>query len=117
MTTKIELPSNPVLKPPRKADPTRYMIRTRDAGVFMARIDVFDPKTGEARLLDARRIWYWSGAATLSELAVEGTVDAGNCKFPVAVERMTVLGVIEVATMTERAAKSIDDVPIWTADP
>lgn len=46
------------------------MVRTYSAGVFLGTVAARDGK--EVTLTNARRIWYWDGAATLSQLATEG---------------------------------------------
>ena len=58
----------------------RYVIvRTYSAGVFAG---VFESRKGqEVVLTDARRIWYWKGAASLSQLAMEGTRDPVAVSF------------------------------------
>ena len=62
----------------------RYVIvRTYSAGVFAGYL--VSRKGKEVVLRDARRIWYWTGAATLSELAMRGTKSPGTCKFPCSV--------------------------------
>ena len=88
------------------------MIRTEEAGVFYGRIEAIDEDI--AHLLDARRVWYWSGASTLSELATEGTSSPDKCKFPCAVPSVTLHGVIEEIPMTKKAKESLDRVAIWT---
>jgi hypothetical protein len=87
------------------------IVRTYSAGVFAGILASRDGK--EAIVKDARRIWYWSGAASLSQLAVDGTSEPNHCKFPVAVEEVLLTEVIEVIPCTERAEKSIREVPIW----
>ena len=88
------------------------IVRTESAGVFAGYVA---KRTGsEAELVDSRRIWYWSGAASLSELAIRGTSDPGNCKFPCEVAKHVVLGVIEVIPCTAEAVKSIKGVKEWT---
>lgn len=90
-----------------------YVIaRTYSAGVFAGYLKERNGK--EAMLLNARRIWYWSGAASLSELAVSGTSTPSRCKFPVAVPQVELTEVIEVLRVTETAKKSIESVPVWT---
>jgi hypothetical protein len=91
---------------------TRSIIRTARAGVFFAQVKSF--KNGTAHLENSRRIWYWSGAASLSELAMRGTSDPANCKFPIAMKTQIVTEVIEIIQVTPEAAKSIDAVAIWT---
>lgn len=56
------------------------MVRTYSAGVFAGTLA--ERKGKEARLTDARRIWYWRGAASLSELATKGPATPKECKFP-----------------------------------
>ena len=70
-------------------------------------------KGTEAKLKDSRRLWYWSGAASLSQLAVEGTKKPSECKFPIAMPEQEVLGVLEVIPMTIAAEKSLKGVPLW----
>jgi len=90
----------------------RHVIaRTYSAGVFAGVLKSRDGK--EAVLTDARRIWYWDGAASLSQLAVEGTSKPGQCKFPIAVPEVLLTEVIEMIPTTEQAQKSIADVPVW----
>lgn len=91
----------------------RQIVRTLSAGVFFARVE--SRQGDEAVLTDSRRLWYWSGAASLSEMAVSGVSKPEACKFPEPVARETVLGVIEILDVTEVAAATLDSVPIWTA--
>ena len=59
------------------------IIRTRSAGVFAGVLKKYEKQT--ATLTNARRLWYWSGAASLSQLSVDGVSKPNECKFPVAV--------------------------------
>jgi hypothetical protein len=90
-----------------------YIIRCDRAGVFFGHIK---ERTGsEATLTDVRRLWYWDGAASLSQMAVEGVKNPMNCKFTVTVPEMTVLGVIEIIPCSDKAAECILGVPEWKA--
>ena len=95
-------------------DGKKYVIvRTQSAGVFAGYLE---SRTGqEVVMLDARRIWYWSGSSSLSELATKGTSKPMECKFPIAVSRVELLQAIEILDVTEEARKSIEDVPVWTS--
>lgn len=90
----------------------RYcMVRTYSAGVFAGTIKERD---GEEILLnDARRIWYWDGAASLSQLAATGTSKPNNCKFPAEVAEVLLRGVVEIIPITDEARASIASVPVW----
>jgi len=89
----------------------KYIIRCDRAGVFFASIK--ERRGDEADLTDCRRLWYWSGAASLSQLAVDGVTDPEDCKFTVTVPEMTVMGVIEIIPCTQEAVESIDGVREW----
>ena len=88
------------------------MVRTFSAGVFAGYLESRNGK--EAVLRNARRIWYWEGAASVSELATRGTSRPGNCKFPVAVDKVILTEVVEIIPITAEAKASIDGVPVWT---
>jgi len=87
------------------------IVRTYSAGVFAG--NFVSRKGQEVVLSDARRLWYWDGAASLSQLAVNGTSKPENCKFPTAVSRVELLQAIEILDVTPEAEKSIKGVPEW----
>ena len=93
-------------------DGMRYVIcRTNSAGVFAGYIE---SRTGqEVVMRNARRIYYWDGAASLSQLATDGTSKPQNCKFPCAVDRVELLQAIEILDCTQKAKDSIEKVTIW----
>ena len=99
-----------------KMEPTlegkKYVIvRTQSAGVFAGYLD---SRTGqEVVLLKARRLWYWDGAASLSQLAIDGVSKPKSCKFPEEVSKVELLQAIEILDVTDGAKKSIAGVPIW----
>jgi len=90
-----------------------HIVRTYSAGVFAGYIEKREGK--EVTIRDARRLWYWNGAASLSQLAMSGTSKPGGCKFPQTVDRLLVLEAIEILECTEEARKSIQGVPVWKA--
>lgn len=87
------------------------MVRTQNAGVFAGYIE--KREGSEVKLRNARRIWYWEGAATLSQLAMQGTSKPEACKFPCEVMEVTLLGVIEIIPCTTQAKESIEGVEVW----
>jgi hypothetical protein len=89
-----------------------YVIaRTYSAGVFAGEMGERNGK--ELTLCNARRIWYWDGAASLSQLAQTGTTKPENCKFPESVKEVLLTEVIEILSVTDQARKSIEGVKIW----
>jgi hypothetical protein len=87
------------------------IIRTYSAGVHAGYLKSRNGK--EVELLHARRIWYWEGAASLSQLATDGTRKPDKCKFPCEVSRIELTEAIEVLECTEKAKESIKNVKIW----
>ena len=87
------------------------IVRTFSAGVFAGTL--VSRKGKEVQLSDARRLWYWAGAASLSQLAVDGTSKPTQCKFPVAVPEITLTEAIEILIVTPKAKASIGRVPVW----
>ena len=90
----------------------KYVIaRTYSAGVFAGYLESRNGR--EVVMRDARRIWYWEGANSLSQLAIDGTKCPDKCKFPEAVEQVLLLQAIEILRVSPTAEKSIREVPIW----
>jgi len=90
----------------------RYcMVRTNSAGVFAGTVESRNGK--EVVLSNARRIWYWDGAASLSQLATSGTSKPKNCKFPEPVPEVMLTEAVEIIPITDVAKALIESVPIW----
>ena len=87
------------------------IVRTFSAGVFLGTVKERNGK--EVLLTNARRIWYWDGAASLSQLATDGTSKPENCKFPAPVAEVLLTEAIEIIPSTEAAIASIEAVPVW----
>jgi len=88
-----------------------FIIRTYSAGVHAGELV---SKDGDTTVLkNARRLYYWDGAATLSQLAMEGVSKPENCKFPCEVTEIELLGTIERIPCTKKAIESIKGVTIW----
>jgi hypothetical protein len=89
------------------------VVRTYSAGCFAGFLE--SRKGKEVTLRNARRLWYWEGAASLSQLAMEGVSKPQHCKFPCPVDSITLTEAIEIIDATENARKSIEEVPVWKA--
>ena len=93
--------------------PLYQIVRTVSAGVFAG--EVVKRKGQEVTMRNARRLWYWRGAASLSQLAMEGVSKPNECRFPRAVDRVELLQAIEIIDVTAEARRSIEAVPVWQA--
>ena len=96
------------------AKPSDYkIVRTQSAGVFAGYIESRNGQ--EVVMRDVRRLWYWEGAASLSQLAADGTSKPAKCKFPIVVDRVELMQAIEILDVTQTAQASIASVPVWKA--
>ena len=89
----------------------KFIVRCDRAGAFYGEIEERNGR--EIKMRNARCLWYWDGAATLLQLAAEGTTNPGNCKFTMNVDSLEVLDAIEIIPCTDRAIKSIEAVKEW----
>lgn len=87
------------------------IVRTYSAGVFAGTLKSREGR--EVVLTNARRLWYWKGAASLSQLSVDGVKYPDECKFPCEVPEVTLLEAIEILPVSEKAKASIASVPVW----
>lgn len=87
------------------------LVRTYSAGVHVG--ELVSRQGKEVLLKNARRIWYWAGAASLSQLAMEGTSEPDKCKLPCEVAEIILTEAIEIIPCTLKAQKSIKGVEVW----
>lgn len=90
---------------------TYYIVRCDRAGVFAGHIKSREGR--EVVLTDVRRLWYWAGAASLSQMAIDGVKKPRECKFTVTAPEIIVLDAIEILVCSDKAEKSIREVPEW----
>lgn len=86
------------------------LIRTYSAGVHFGELKSRDWK--EVVLLNARRLWAWVGACSLSQVAADG-VKIAESKISVKVPEITLTEAIEIIPMSKTAAKMMMEAPEW----
>lgn len=93
----------------------KVIIRSYGAGVFFGTLaeaqQTEDKWTVE--LKDARRLWKWDGACSITQLAVDGTKKPYGCRFTITESSVVVSSVIEIHECTEKAIESIESVEAW----
>ena len=89
----------------------KVIVRGDRSGVFYGTLAERDGR--EVTLTECRRIWYWDGAASISQLDAEGSKAPQNCKFTVAVDEIVILDAIEIIPCTGESIKSIEGVKVW----
>lgn len=89
------------------------IVRGRNSGVFWG--EVVSVSATVVKLKNCRRIWYWDGAATLSEMAINGVKRPENCKIPAATAEHYIFDACEIIPTTTTADRALAGVKIWTA--
>ena len=87
------------------------MIRTYSAGVHYGYLKSRNGK--EVELINSVRLWQWSGAASISQLSIEGTTKPNDCKFAIEVPYLILTEAIEIIDITEKAAINLNSVKKW----
>lgn len=92
----------------------KYVLARGDySGLFAGTL--VSHKKGLTELVNARRIWYWDGAASDCQIAKEGVKRPENCKFTVTVDSILLTDVIEIIPATKEAEDCIKKVAEWRA--
>ena len=93
----------------------KVIIRSYGAGVFFGTLNEAEPTEDKwtVELLDCRRLWKWTGACSITQLAVDGTKDPQNCNFTITEKSIVVSSVIEIHPCTEQSIISIEAVREW----
>ena len=89
----------------------KVIVRGDRSGVFFGTLAEKDGR--EVMLTNCRRLWYWDGAASISQLAVDGTTAPENCKFTVTVESIVITDAIEIIPCSVEAIQQIEGVKVW----
>lgn len=96
-------------------DQPYVMIRSYAAGVHFGflKSEKFTESGKVVVLEKTKRVFYWAGAASLSQLSAEGSKKPNECKISMEVESNEIVNVIETIPMTESAIKNLNDITAW----
>lgn len=89
----------------------KVIVRGSRSGVLFGTLEREDGQRVE--MSNARNVWYWSGAATLLQLAAEGVKYPEQCKFSRPVKSLVILDAVEIIPCTDEAVANIEAVKIW----
>ena len=92
----------------------KFIVRCKRAGVFFGEIEKIEGN--QVLMKNVRKLWYWSGACAVEQLAMDGVARPKYCKFTVVVPSMTVLDPVQILPCTEKATASIEAVGEWRRD-
>lgn len=88
-----------------------YIVRAKDAGVFFGQIERRNEH--EVEMKNVRKLWCWSGASAVEQLAVDGVKKPKDCKFTIFVNQMVIADPIQIIHCTDRAEKILKEVEAW----
>jgi hypothetical protein len=90
------------------------IIRSYESGVHFGEVaEMRDTIHGlSVTLKNSRRVHYWEGAASLSQMAIDG-IRSG--RIAMMLPEIQVENVCEIIPMTDAAIKNMSNQPIWKA--
>jgi hypothetical protein len=88
-----------------------FVIARGPAGVYAGYLIKENNK--EVELEDCFCLWYYSGAASLSQLAMEGVKKPDQCKFSISVPIMRLKDVFQIIPCSEEARENLLSVKRW----
>lgn len=93
----------------------KVIIRSYGAGVFFGTLTEVEYSEGKmiVGMKNTRRLWYWDGAASISQIATEGVKRPDNCKFTVTVPSMVISDVLEIIPVSEESIVCLETVKVW----
>lgn len=92
-------------------DEQYYIFRGDRSGVFFGKMGKREGR--EVEILEARNLWHWSGANSLSDIAANGVTTPSACRFTITVSSIILLDCIEIIPCTEDATECIKGVKVW----
>jgi hypothetical protein len=109
-----EMASKKTVSKPVKTEKLPFVVvRAYRAGVHAG--ELVSRKGTEVVLRNSIRIWEWSGAMNLSELAVYGAKNRSECRFAVPVEKSEILDACEIIYTQPEGAAMIRETATWRA--
>ena len=100
-------------EPAPEVDGLKYcVVRTYSAGVHIGYVKDFAKENPQqATLIDSRRLYYWDGAASLSQVSQDGV--NSNSKITIKVPEITLTDIIEIIPCSIKAADFFKGAPEW----
>jgi small nuclear ribonucleoprotein (snRNP)-like protein len=89
----------------------KVIVRCDRSGVFFGTLSAKDGM--DVELSNARKLFYWSGAAAVEQIAVDGVANPNTCKFTITVDNIYLTDAIQIIPCTDKAVKNIQSVRVW----
>ena len=92
----------------------KVLIRSYASGVHFGKLESYtDTLAGRVvELSNSRRVHYWEGAASLSQMANDG-VNQTESRISQVLPSITIVNVIEIIPLSEKAIENLENTRIW----
>lgn len=91
----------------------KIIARIDRAGVFHGTLAAKDAET--TTMTDVRRIYYWRGALSVTDMSVTGVKAGSKVTVPAKRVEFETTKVVELIECTDEASKSIESIEPWKA--
>lgn len=88
----------------------KIIARIERAGVFYGTLDHIDNDI--VRMTDTRRIYYWTGALSVTDMAANG-LTGGKISAPVSKVEFMTGKIVELNECSAEASRSIESIKVW----
>ncbi len=91
----------------------KCIVRCYGAGVFFGEVrEVSCDANGlNVRIANARKVWYWNGAAAVEQLSQDGCAD--DSKITVVVPELVVAAAVQIIPCSDKAIANIEGKAEW----
>lgn len=96
----------------KKEEANYSVVRCARSGVLAG--EIVKREGTEVTMRNARKLWYWSGACTVLQIALDGVQVPEDCKFTVTVPELLVLDAIEIIPCLEKAENQLRGLEAWS---
>lgn len=91
---------------------TKVLVRDHRAGVHVGTFESFDSAAKTCVLKDVRKVWYWSGAASVHGIAANG-LSHEESKIAPYVPTVISTDVVEIVECSVTGYESVMGAPVW----
>ncbi len=89
----------------------KVVVRANQAGVFFGTLKEVD--NNNVILTNARKLYYWSGANTVEQIAESGVKNPEQCNFTCFVDEVLITDIAQMIPCSDEASEIIEEVKVW----
>lgn len=89
----------------------KCLVGCNRSGIFYG--EVVKATKDETIVKNCRKIFFWTGAACIEQLAEEGTTRPNDCKFTMSVDEVVLFDATQIIPCKDMAINNIEEVSEW----